>query len=121
MGNNASSANTGSPAAKFGPREQAALSGAITRALRPHWAAPQGVDVEKLVTYLSWELNPDGSLKGRPRVVRQTGVTPSNQAQKDRHAELAIRAVQKAAPFNLPDQFYDKWKRVKSWRFDRRL
>ena len=90
--------------------------GKLARAL-----APQGVDAEQLVTVLSFELNPDGSLKGRPRVVSQSGVTDSNRPQQQLHAERAIRAVQLAAPFDLPDEFYDKWKRVSQLRFDRRL
>ncbi|WP_299308017.1 hypothetical protein [uncultured Croceicoccus sp.] len=109
------------PAQKAGPLTASALSSAISRQLRPHWSAPQGVDAEKLVTVLSWEMNRDGSVRGRPRVVSQSGVTDANEAQKDRHAELAIRAVQLAAPFDLPDEYYDTWKRVDSFRFDRRL
>jgi len=111
----------GTPAATFGAAEQASLQQAINRQLKPHWSAPQGVDAEQLVTVLAWELNPDGSLKGTPRVVSQSGVTDSNRPQQQLHAERAIRAVQLAAPFDLPEQFYDKWKRITSWRFDRRL
>jgi len=111
----------GTPAATFGAAEQASLQQAINRQLKPHWSAPQGVDAEKLVTVLAWELNPDGSLKGTPRVVSQSGVTDSNRPQQQLHAERAIRAVQLAAPFDLPEEFYDKWKRITSWRFDRRL
>jgi hypothetical protein len=109
------------PAATFGAAERASLEQAINRELRPHWSAPQGLDAEKLVTVLSWELNPDGSLKGRPQVIRQSGITDSNRPQAALHAERAIRAVQLAAPFDLPDQFYDKWKRIRDWTFDKRL
>ncbi|AKM09839.1 hypothetical protein [Croceicoccus naphthovorans] len=109
------------PAARAGPLTAASLSSAISRQLRPHWNAPQGVDAEKLVTILSWQMNADGSLKGRPQVVSQAGITDSNSAQADRHAELAIRAVQLAAPFDLPREYYDQWKNVSSFRFDRRL
>jgi outer membrane biosynthesis protein TonB len=111
----------GTPAATFGPAEAASLIQAISREIKPHWNAPQGVDAERLVTVLSFELNPDGSLKGTPRVVSQSGVTESNRPQQQLHAERAIRAVQLAAPFDLPEEFYDKWKRVSSLRFDRRL
>lgn len=111
----------GTPAATFGAAEQASLSQAINRQLKPHWSAPSGADAEKLVTVLAWELNPDGSLAGRPRVVSQAGITDSNRPQADLHAERAIRAVQLAAPFKLPDEFYDKWRRIREWRFDRRL
>jgi len=109
------------PAASFCPAEQASLSQAINRQLKPHWSAPQGVDAEKLVTVLAWELNLDGSLAGAPRVVSQSGITDSNRPQAKLHAERAIRAVQLAAPCDLPDQFYDKWKRVRTWRFDSKL
>lgn len=109
------------PAARAGPLTAASLAGAISRQLRPHWTAPQGVDADKLVTILSWQMNPDGSLRGRPEVVSQLGVNDANAAQKDRHAELAIRAVQLAAPFDLPREFYDQWKNVSSFRFDRKL
>jgi len=109
------------PAAAAGPAVQASLASAISRQLKPRWAAPQGADAEKLVTILSWNLNADGTLAGTPRVVRQEGITDANRPQAPRHAEQAIRAVQLAAPFDLPEQHYDSWKRVASFRFDRRL
>ena len=114
-------AATNPPAAAIGPAVQSALSGAITRQLKPRWAAPQGADAEKLVTILSWSLNRDGSLAGSPRVVRQEGITDANRPQAARHAEQAIRAVELAAPFQLPGEYYDAWKRVASFRFDKRL
>ena len=90
------------------------------RQLKPHWSAPQGVDAEKLVTQVRFSLGRNGALVGEPQVVSQSGQTPANAAQVRLHAERAIRAVQLAAPFNLPEEFYDKWKRA-TWRFDRRL
>lgn len=110
----------GSPAATFGPTEAAALNSAVTRQLRPHWSAPSGVDVDQIVTVISWELNTDGSLRGVPRMVSQTGINDSNRPQAGLHAERAIRAVQLAAPFNLPEQYYSRWRRLQ-WTFDRRL
>lgn len=112
--------NSGSPAATFGPQERAALASAITRQLRPRWTAPSGVDVEQLVTVVSWRLNEDGSLRGQPRCVTQRGITESNRPQASLHCERAIRAVQLAAPFNLPEQFYSQWDDLE-WEFDRRL
>lgn len=108
-------------AAVVGPEVKASLASAIARQIKAHWTGPQGVDVDKLVTVLAWELNADGSLAGRPRLVSQTGVTPSNEAQAKRHVELAIRAVQLAAPFDLPDEYYGNWKRISAFRFDKRL
>lgn len=92
----------------------------IARQIKPHWTAPQGVDAEKLVTVIGWSLNPDGSLAGRPVVVSQSGITDINRPQAQRHAELAIRAVQLAAPFTLPAQVYTQFKRFE-FRFDRKL
>lgn len=109
------------PAATIGPAVRSALAGAISRQLKPKWVAPQGAEAELLVTILTWDLNPDGSLVGAPRVVRQEGITDANRAQAARHAEQAIRAVRLAAPFNLPDEFYPAWKRVTAFRFDRKL
>jgi hypothetical protein len=113
-------ASTGTPAAAFGAAESASLQAAINRQLKPYWKAPEGVDVEKLDTAITWDLNPDGSLNGRPRLVSQTGKTDSNAPQQQRHVEQAIRAIQLAAPFKLPPEFYSHWKRL-TWHFDRNL
>ncbi len=110
------------PASQIGASAQASLRSAITRQLRPHWTAPQGVDAEKLVSVASWRLNPDGSLSGRPKCnTVSSSITPSNRPQANLHCERVIRAIQLAAPFDLPDQFYNGWKTISSWRFDRRL
>ena len=109
------------PAAAIGPAVKASLAGAIADQLQPHWNAPQGVDAEKLVTVLAWDLDPDGSLIGAPRVVSQSGITAANKAQAARHAEMAIRAVRLATPFKLPSQYFAAWKRVAGFRFDRNL
>lgn len=116
-----SPSGAGKPAATIGPQVRSGLSGAITRQLKPHWNPPEGADADQLVTILAFNLNTDGSLSGRPTVVRQLGITDANRAQAQRHAEQAIRAVQLASPFNLPPQYYDAWKRVSSFRFDLRL
>ncbi len=108
-------------AAVIGPEVKSALSGAIANQLKPHWVAPQGVDADQLVTILSWDLNPDGTLAGPPHVVRQDGITDSNHPQAARHAEQAIRAVELAAPFQLPAQYYNQWKHVRSFEFNRTL
>lgn len=120
-GGQVAGAATTPPAARAGPQVAASLSQAIARQLKPRWVAPQGAEADALVTILAWDLARDGSLAGRPRVVSQSGVTDANRAQQARHAEQAIRAVQLAAPFDLPEQYYDSWKRVASFRFDRKL
>ena len=111
---------SGSPAATFGAAERASLASAITRQLRRHWTAPNGLEAEQLVSVVAWRLNRDGSLSGRPRCVTQRGITDSNRPQADLHCERAIRAVTLAAPFDLPEQFYSRWDDLE-WDFDRRL
>lgn len=119
-GSSANTNETRAPAATFGRSERAALSSAITRALRPHWSVPSGVDSELLVSVVAWRLNPDGTLNGRPRLVSQSGINDSNRAQAALHAERAIRAIQLAQPFKLDERFYDQWDELE-WQFDRRL
>lgn len=114
-------ASSGTPAAVAGPAVQASIASAMIRQIKPHWSAPQGADAELLVTILDWDLNPDGSLRGRPRLVRQLGINDSNRPQAALHAERAIRAVQLAAPFRLPEEYYDAWKSLRGIRFDRNL
>jgi len=109
------------PGQVAGPAVRASLASAISRALKPNWRVPQGVDADELVTVLSFDLNKDGSLAGPVRVVTQSGITDSNRAQAHIHAENAIRAVKLAAPFALPPEYYDAWKHVTAFRFDRNL
>ncbi|MFV0645465.1 MAG: energy transducer TonB [Sphingomonadaceae bacterium] len=119
-GSSASSNDTRVPAAQIGASARASLVQAMARQIKPHWQPPSGPEVEKIVTILSFRLNPDGSLAGKPVVRRQTGVNDVNRAQAARHAEQAIRAVQVAAPFDLPDNYYNAWKSV-TFSFDWKL
>ncbi|WP_284126198.1 energy transducer TonB [Parerythrobacter aestuarii] len=107
------------PASQIGASAKASIGQAIGRQIKPHWQPPSGPEVEKIVSYVRFRLNPDGSLAGRPVVVDQKGVNDINRAQAERHKELAIRAVQRAAPFDLPDEYYNAWKVVTAdldWR-----
>src|SRR5690606_42003814 len=93
----------GTPAATFGAAEAASLSQAISRQLKPHWAAPQGPDVEKLVTVVRFRLNRDGSLAGAPTVVSQSGGTPTNDTQKGLQSEQTVRASRLASSVDLTE------------------
>jgi hypothetical protein len=107
--------------APLGAAEARALNAEISRRLKPHWRAPTGADVDQLVTILTWRLNADGSIASGPTLVEQTGKTDSNRPQQQLHVEAAIRAVRAAAPFDLPAQYYDNWKFIERFRFDKRL
>ena len=120
-GSSSDTDETAAPAATFGRAERAALASAITRQLRPHWSPPSGVDAERLRSVVTWRLTPDGSLSGTPRCRNiPSSVTASNRPQAALHCERAIRAVRRAASFNLPEQFYNRWKELE-WEFNIRL
>jgi hypothetical protein len=118
-GSSTTTQETRVPASQIGASAKASIGQALARQVKPHWTAPQGLDVDALVTLVDFDLNPDGSLEGRPRLRSQSGVNDSNRAQAARHAENAIRAVQLAAPFDLPEEYYEAWKTVRGARFDR--
>lgn len=120
-GSSTNTSETRAPAATFGAKEAADLRSAISRQIKKNWSAPNGVEAELLVSVVSWKLNPDGSLKGRPTCrTAPNSITASNRPQASLHCERAIRAVQLAAPFKLPEQFYSRWDDLE-WQFDRRL
>ncbi len=120
-GDSSTSNETRTPASQIGASTKASLVQAIAREIKPHWQPPSGPEVEQITTFLRFRLNPDGSLAGRPTVVRQTGINDTNRAQAGRHGEQAIRAVQLAAPFDLPEEYYEAWKVVGPFGFDWRL
>ncbi|MGK6354777.1 TonB C-terminal domain-containing protein [Sphingomonas sp. DT-207] len=99
------------PAVKAGPAVQSALAAEVLRQIKPRWKPPSGADSDKLRTTVQVQLDRNGAIVGQPRVT-QTGVTASNRAQADLHRERALRAVQLAAPFKLPAQYYDAWKTI---------
>jgi type IV secretory pathway VirB10-like protein len=112
MGDSTRTTETRAPASAIGASERASLLQAITREVKPRWQPPSGPDVDQLVSKIRFRLNPDGSLAGRPELVSQRGENATNRTQAGRHGEQAIRAVQLAAPFDLPARFYDAWKTV---------
>jgi hypothetical protein len=120
-GSSTTTTETRAPAAKFGAQEAADLRSAISRQIKRNWTAPNGVEAELLVSVVRWQLNPDGTLKGRPTCsTKPASITTSNRPQATLHCERAIRAVQLAAPFKLPEPFYSRWDDLE-WQFDRRL
>jgi periplasmic protein TonB len=120
-GSSTTTSETRTPASQIGASARASLVQAMAREIKPHWQPPSGPEVEDIVTVLRFRLNEDGSLAGRPTLVRQTGVNDTNRAQAGRHAEQAIRAVQLAAPFDLPSEYYEAWRNVTAFSFDWRL
>lgn len=98
-------------ASQIGASVKASLAAEILRQIKPHWKPPSGADSEKLRTQVIVRLNEQGAIVGSPRV-SQTGTTASNRAQAALHRERAIRAVELAAPFKLPGEYYEAWKTI---------
>lgn len=127
LDSDAAPARTPAPAAAgsdapMGAIAARALNAEINRQIKPYWRPPSGADADRLVTLLSVRLDRDGNVVGKIEVVEQQGVTASNRAQADLHAERAVQAVMRASPFrNLPPEYYDQWKWLKPLRFDARL
>ncbi|HEY6963943.1 MAG TPA: energy transducer TonB [Erythrobacter sp.] len=120
-GSSTTTTETRAPAATFGAKEAADLRSAISRQIKRNWSAPNGVEAELLVSVVRWQLNRDGTLKGRPTCrTNPSSITESNRPQASLHCERAIRAVQLADFSNLPDEFYSRWDDLE-WQFDRRL
>jgi outer membrane biosynthesis protein TonB len=100
-------------ASQIGANVKASLAAEMIRQIKPRWAPPSGADSEKLITEVIVQLNERGEIVGRPRT-RQVGqVTPSNRSQVKLHEERAIRAVELAAPFKFPVEYYEAWKVIR--------
>lgn len=96
-------------------REQDLLKGMIKSQLAQCWRLPgAGGGSEIPAVTLRWELAPDGSLQGEPRVQNAPNDTLGNAA-----AEAALRAVRGCQPFRLPPESYEGWRDIE-WVFDPR-
>jgi hypothetical protein len=81
--------------------------------VKPHWQrnVPTGADAEQLRTEVVITLSRSGAVTGM-RVAGTTGITASNRPQVALHQERAKKAITLAAPFDLPDEFYENWKEL---------
>jgi outer membrane biosynthesis protein TonB len=112
--------DAGIRAQKTAAQWEASFIQSVLRKITPYWKAPTGADAELLKTNLLIKLNRDGTVAS-VSVVGQTGLTDSNQNLKALHAERAIKAVQRAHAFELPDELYDIWQTLGPITFDKKL
>lgn len=98
------------PAERSGSEIRRSIQVSINAAVRAPWNACRvtGVDVNQLTTTVVFRLTPTGALD-RIVSVNTTGVTDSNRPQLQRFEECARRAIQLAAPFDLPRENYEYW------------
>lgn len=100
----------GAPATKTAAEVKRSIDVSIKAAIRPRWDSCRvsGVDVDQLKTVVKFRLTQSGALAGFTSVTT-TGENDSNKFQVQRHQECAKRAVELAAPFDLPEENYSFW------------
>lgn len=104
------SPSKGAPASKTAAEVRRSIDVSIKSAVAPRWNGCRisGVDVDQLKTVVKFRLTQSGALAGFTSV-NTTGENDSNKFQVQRHQECAKRAVELAAPFDLPEENYSFW------------
>lgn len=108
------------PSSIDGLREAAALKKMVMRQITPCWNVPAGLeDVHKMRVDVRIFLNPDGTLRGAPRV-EDVGRLSRDRAFRSL-AESALRALRnpRCSPLRLPIRMYESWREI-SFNFDPR-
>ena len=105
-----SPASKGAPAAATAAEVRRSIDVSIKAAVAPRWngCRVSGVEVAQLKTVVKFRLTQSGALAGFTSVTT-SGETDSNKFQIPRHQECAKRAVELAAPFDLPEENYSFW------------
>ncbi|MGH6650910.1 MAG: hypothetical protein ACREB7_07220 [Sphingopyxis sp.] len=103
-------AAVGAPAAATAAEVRKSIDVSIKSKVNPRWqrCSVSGVDVDQLKTVVKFRLTASGALAGFSSVTT-TGENDSNKFQVQRHQECAKRAVELAAPFDLPEENYSFW------------
>ena len=109
IGNDRNSTSNTPPAAQMTGQARANIGQAIQRQVQP--CADRQIDpgpgANRIVTEISLSLNPDGSLAGRPRAGRQSGLDDENRRYAARVADLAVASFVGCAPLRgLPADLY---------------
>lgn len=100
----------GAPAAATAAEVRRSIDVSIKAKVGPRWNSCRvtGVDVDQLKTVVKFRLTQSGALAGFTSV-ETSGENDSNRFQVQRHQECAKRAVELAAPFDLPEENYSFW------------
>jgi hypothetical protein len=101
---------TAPPAAATAAAVRADIRVSINTEVRGPWNGCRvtGLDVDQLRTTIVFRLTEAGGLDRIVRVTT-TGTNESNRNQVARFEECARRAIEVAAPFNLPREHYSYW------------
>jgi outer membrane biosynthesis protein TonB len=119
-GRGTAAAGSGTPAARTAAQLEASFIQALFGQIKRYWRAPTGVDAELLKTNIVVTLKRDGTIASIT-IASQSGVTENNANLKTIHAERAVSAIRRAAPFQLPPEHYAIWQSLGPITFDKRL
>ncbi|MBN8842960.1 MAG: hypothetical protein J0H88_06900 [Sphingomonadales bacterium] len=102
----------GAPAAVSAAEVKRSIDVAIDGKILPYWRrnVPSGVDIDQLRVVLRIQLSREGRVTSVDQVGELSGKTESNAPQQKLFVERAERSIRQAAPFDLPDEYYDQWK-----------
>lgn len=106
-------ASTTAPKSAFVARLTISEEDHLRRQIERCWTVPAGArDAENLVVKIRIALNPDGSLRGQPRIVDQERLRQPGQEFYRTAAESARRAVLQCAPYSMPRDKYERWRDI---------
>jgi type IV secretory pathway VirB10-like protein len=96
------------------------LADALKSQIYRCWAPPVGApNANDLVVDFDLQLNPDGTVMGRPQLSGSSASAMGNPYTRAA-AEAASRAIYQCAPYNLPAKRYSDWREINPLRFDPR-
>lgn len=102
----------GTPAAKTASEVRRSVSFSLASQIRSRVraCAPSGVEINKIETFVTLNLEPSGRLTS-VRFDKQVGVNDSNQPQAAPLKDCILQAVRAASPFEgLDPEYHDVWK-----------
>lgn len=102
----------GTPAAKTAAEVRRSVSVSLASQIRSRVraCAPSGVEINKIETFVTLNLEPSGRLTS-VRFDKQVGVNDSNQPQAAPLKDCILQAVRAASPFEgLDPEYHDVWK-----------
>jgi len=102
----------GTPAAKTASEVRRSVSVSLASQIRSRVraCAPSGVEINKIETFVTLNLEPSGRLTS-VRFDKQVGVNDSNQPQAAPLKDCILQAVRAASPFEgLDPEYHDVWK-----------
>jgi len=102
----------GTPAAKSAAEVRRSVSVSLASQIRSRVraCAPSGVEINKIETFVTLNLEPSGRLTS-VRFDKQVGVNDSNQPQAAPLKDCILQAVRAASPFEgLDPEYHDVWK-----------